>query len=183
VRSVAISLNKIANDIRHLASGPRVGLGELKLPATQPGSSIMPGKVNPVMCEMLMMVCARVIGNDTTICHSGAMGNFELNAMMPVMIHALLESIELLTTGTRTFTLRCVDGLEAETARCAATIEQSLALCTALAPLIGYDRAAAIAKEAHHSGRTVREVARERSGLDEATLTRVLDPASQTAPG
>jgi fumarate hydratase, class II len=183
LRTVSISLHKIANDIRFLGSGPRCGLGELVIPATQPGSSIMPGKVNPVMCEMLMMVCAQIHGNDATVAFSGAQGNFQLNVMMPVMAHNLLQSIDLLSSAVRLFTGRCVRGLAADGERCAATIEQSLSLATSLAPIIGYDAAAAIAKEAHASGRTIRAVARERSGLDAATLEKHLDPASQTEPG
>jgi len=183
LRTVAVSLLKIANDIRFLGSGPRCGLGEIKIPATQPGSSIMPGKVNPVMSEMLMMACAQVHGNDAAVAFAGAQGNFQLNVMMPVIAHNLLQSVELLSSAVRVFTLRCVRGLEADRIRCAATIEQSLSMCTALAPVIGYDAAAAIAKEAHATGRTVREVASERSGLDAATLAGLLDPASQTAPG
>jgi fumarate hydratase, class II len=182
LKTVAVSLVKIANDIRWLGSGPRCGIGELKLPATQPGSSIMPGKVNPVMPEMLLQVCGQVIGNDAAITFGGSFGNFELNVMMPLMAHALLQSIELLTNGVNVFTRRCVIGLEADAARCESFIEQSLALGTALAPVIGYDRAAAIAKEAYASGRTVREVAQESSGLEQAQLSALLDPARQTDP-
>lgn len=183
LKTVAVSLVKIANDIRFLGSGPRLGYGELRLPATQPGSSIMPAKVNPVMAEMLMQVCAQVIGNDATITFSASHGNFELNVMMPVIAHNLLDSISLLANGARVFSRRCVVGIEADRERCEASIERSLAMCTALAPLIGYDRAAEIARKAFATGRTVREVAREISGLDEATLERALDPETQTAPG
>jgi fumarate hydratase, class II len=182
LKTVAVSLIKIANDIRWLGSGPRCGLGELKLPATQPGSSIMPGKVNPVMSEMLMQVGAQVIGNDAAITFGGAAGNFELNVMMPVMAHNLLESIALLSNGATVFARRCVEHLQADAERCAATIEQSLAMCTALAPVIGYDAAAAIAKQAYESGRTVREVALETSGLDQQKLEELLDPKRQTDP-
>jgi fumarate hydratase class II len=182
LKTTAISLLKIANDIRFLASGPRLGYGELKLPATQPGSSIMPGKVNPVMAEMLMQVCAQVMGNDTTITVAASHGNFELNAMMPVMAHNLLQSISILSTGAETFGRRAVAGLEANREHCEAGIERSLAMCTSLAPLIGYDKAAEIAKIAHNTGRNVREVAKEISGLDEATLTRALDPLNQVEP-
>ena len=183
LKTVAVSLVKIANDIRFLGSGPRLGYGELRLPATQPGSSIMPAKVNPVMAEMLMQVCAQVIGNDATITFSASHGNFELNVMMPVIARNLLESVSLLTNGARVFARRCVAGLEADAEHCEASIERSLAMCTSLAPLIGYDRAAEIAKKAYASGRTVREVAREISGLDEETLKRALNPEKQTAPG
>jgi fumarate hydratase class II len=183
LKTVAVSLIKIANDIRWLGSGPRCGLGELRLPATQPGSSIMPGKVNPVMCEMLIQVCAQVIGNDATITFAGAFGNFELNVMIPVIAYNLLQSIELLGNGSRVFSRRCIEGLEADTARCEAAIEQSLAMCTALAPVIGYDAAAKIAKEAYQTGRTVREVALEQAGLSKEQLEKLLDPKAQTAPG
>ncbi|HEX7859393.1 MAG TPA: class II fumarate hydratase [Verrucomicrobiae bacterium] len=179
LKTVAISLLKIANDIRFLASGPRLGYGELKLPATQPGSSIMPGKVNPVMAEMLMQVCAQVVGNDTAITFAASHGNFDLNVMMPVMTHNLLQSISILSTGAETFARRAVAGLEANREHCQAGIEHSLAMCTALAPLIGYDKAAEIAKVAHQSGRNVREVAREISGLDVPTLNKALDPLNQ----
>jgi fumarate hydratase class II len=183
LRSAAVALIKIANDIRWLGSGPRCGLGELRLPATQPGSSIMPGKVNPVMSEMLIQVCAQVIGNDATIAFSGTFGAFELNTMLPVATHNLLESIALLAKGALVFARRCVAGLEADVARCEANVEQSLAMCTALAPVIGYDAAAAIAKEAYASGRTVRQVASEKSGLSSARLAELLDPRRQTAGG
>ena len=182
LKTVAVSLIKIANDIRWLASGPRCGLGELKLPATQPGSSIMPGKVNPVMCEMVVQVAAQVMGNDAVITFSGTFGAFELNTMLPVTAYNLLQSIGLLTAAGRIFTQRCVAGLEADREKCESNVEKSLALCTALAPEIGYDRAAQIAKKAYESGRTVREVARELAGLDPQTLERLLDPRRQTSP-
>jgi fumarate hydratase, class II len=180
LRNYALSLVKIANDIRWLGSGPRCGLGELQLPATQPGSSIMPGKVNPVVAESLLMVCAQVIGHDSAIAWCAAAGNFELNVMMPLMAWDLLDSIELLTAGTRNFETRMVRGLEANRERAAAFVERSLSMVTALAPIIGYERAAALAKEASDSGRTIREVARERSGIQSAELERLLDPYSQT---
>ena len=161
LKTVAVSLIKIANDIRWLGSGPRCGLGEIKLPATQPGSSIMPGKVNPVMCEMLIQVGAQVIGNDTVVTFGGTYGFFELNTMLPVIAYNLLQSIELLASASRVFARRCVAGLEADTQKCESNIEQSLAMCTALAPVIGYDKAAKIAKVAYETGRTVREVALE----------------------
>ena len=182
LRTTAISLLKIANDIRFLASGPRLGYGELRLPSTQPGSSIMPGKVNPVMCEMLMQVCAQVVGNDTAIAFAASHGNFDLNVMMPVMAHNLLESISILSTGADTFAKRAVAGLEANREHCEAGLERSLAMCTALAPLIGYDKAAEIAKIAHKTGRNVRDVAKEISGLDDATLTTALNPLNQLEP-
>jgi fumarate hydratase class II len=180
LRNYALALVKIANDIRWLGSGPRCGIGELQLPATQPGSSMMPGKINPVIAESLLMVCAQVIGHDSAIAWCAAAGNFELNVMMPLMAWDLLDSIELLTAGTRNFETRLVQGLEANRERAAAFVEQSLATATALAPIIGYEQAAALAKEASASGRTIREVARERSGIPSAELERLLDPRSQT---
>ncbi len=182
LKSVAVSLIKIANDIRWLGSGPRCGLGELKLPPTQPGSSIMPGKVNPVMCEMVIQVGAQVIGNDVVVTFSGTFGAFELNTMLPVAAYNLLQSIELLANAARVFSKRCVVGLTADAAECEAKIEKSLAMCTALAPVIGYDKAATIAKRAYETGRTVREVARESSGIAPAELDRLLDPRTQTGP-
>jgi fumarate hydratase class II len=180
LKTVAVSLIKIANDIRFLGSGPRLGLGELRLPATQPGSSIMPGKVNPVMCEMLLQVCAQVLGNDTAITFSGSFGNFELNVMMPVMAHNLLQAIELLSTGAEVFARRCVSGLEVNEDKCRANLELSLSNCTILAPVIGYDKAAKIAKVAYETNRTIREVALDISGLDKAKLDELLNPATQT---
>ncbi|HSB14846.1 MAG TPA: class II fumarate hydratase [Bryobacteraceae bacterium] len=179
LRNYALALIKIANDIRWLGSGPRCGIGELQLPATQPGSSIMPGKVNPVIAESLLMVCAQVIGHDAAIAWCGAAGNFELNAMMPIMAWDLLDSIELLASGTRNFETRLVRGLEANRERAEAFVEQSLALATALVPIIGYEQAAALAEEARASGRTIREVARERSGIPSDELERLLAPRSQ----
>jgi len=180
LKSVAVSLIKIANDIRFLGSGPRLGYGELKLPATQPGSSIMPGKVNPVMSEMLIQVGGQVIGNDAAITFGGTFGNFELNVMMPLIAHNLLQSIELLTHGTLVFARRCVKGIEANVEKCEADIERSLAMCTPLATVIGYDKAADIAKIAFETNRTVREVAREISGLSEERLNELLNPARLT---
>jgi fumarate hydratase class II len=179
LKVIGVSLIKIANDIRWLASGPRLGLGELRLPATQPGSSIMPGKVNPVMCEMLIQAGAQVIGNDATITFSGTLGNFELNTMMPVIAYNLLQSISLLANAVRTFAKRCVSGLEADAQKCESNVEQSLAMVTVLAPVIGYDKAAKIAKAAAETNRTVREVALELSGLDRKRLDELLDPRSQ----
>jgi fumarate hydratase class II len=179
LKTCAVALTKIANDIRWLGSGPRCGLGELKLPETQPGSSIMPGKVNPVIAESLLMACAQVVGHDATITWCCAAGNFELNVMMPVMAYDLLESIHLLAAASRNFEQRLVQGLEADAVRALGYVEQSLAMCTVLAPVIGYERAAEIAKEAYRSGRTVREVALERSGIPEQRLNELLDPRSQ----
>jgi fumarate hydratase class II len=179
MRCYAVALTKIANDVRWLGSGPRCGLGELRLPAVQPGSSIMPGKVNPVIAESVLMVCAQVIGYDAAIAWSGAAGNFELNVMMPVMAYDLLESIELLAAASRNFAERLVDGLEADRERAGAYVEKSLAMGTALAPEIGYEKAAELVKEAYRSGRTVREVARETSGIAEERLNELLDPERQ----
>jgi fumarate hydratase class II len=181
LKTVAVSLIKIANDIRFLGSGPRLGLGELRLPSTQPGSSIMPGKVNPVMCEMLLQVCAQVLGSDAAITFSGSFGNFELNVMMPVMAHNLLQAIELLSTGSQVFARRCIVGLEVDREKCKANLELSLSNCTILAPVIGYDKAAKIAKVAYETNRTIRQVALEISGLDHAKLEELLDPAKQTS--
>jgi fumarate hydratase class II len=183
LKAAAVALIKVANDIRWLGSGPRCGLGELRLPATQPGSSIMPGKVNPVMSEMLIQACAQVIGNDATIAFAGTFGAFELNTMLPVAAHNLLQSIALLAQGSRVFARRCVSGLEADVARCEGYIEQSLAMCTALAPELGYDVAAKIAKVAYETGKTVRQVALESSGLSRERLEELLDPRGQTEPG
>ncbi len=183
LKATAVSLIKIAHDIRWLGSGPRAGLGELKLPATQPGSSIMPGKVNPVMSEMVIQVGAQVIGNDATITFGGTFGMFELNTMLPVIAYNLLQSIDLLAAASRVFARRCVAGLEADAAKCESNIERSLAMCTSLAPVIGYDKAAKIAKVAYETGRTVREVALETSGLRKEQLDELLDPAMQTEPG
>ena len=183
LKTIATSLFKIANDIRLLGSGPRCGIGEIQLPATQPGSSIMPGKVNPVMCESMMMVCAQVFGNDTCITWAGANGNFELNVMMPVMAHALLESIRLLANTGEAFTEKCVAGIVANRERCQELVELSMAMVTSLAPKIGYDRAAEIAKESAKTGKTVRELCLAKKILPEAELNRILDPASMTEPG
>jgi fumarate hydratase class II len=179
LRACAVSLTKIANDIRWLGSGPRCGLAELLIPETQPGSSIMPGKVNPVIAESLLMVCAQVIGYDGAIAWSCAAGNFELNVMMPVMAYDLLASISLLTSAIRNFTERLVRGLEADRERIKAYVEQSLAMVTALVPEIGYERAATLAKEAYQRRRTIREIAREKSGIPEERLRELLDPIRQ----
>ena len=183
LRTVAVSLYKMGNDIRWLASGPRAGLGELELPAVQPGSSIMPGKVNPVIVESATQVVAQVLGNDLTITIAAQSGSiFELNLMMPVAAYNLLQSISLLAASAQNLARQSIDGLKA-TEKGPQMVEQGLMLATALAPAIGYDRAAAIAKEALHSGRTVREVARERSGLSASELDQLLDPARMTEPG
>jgi fumarate hydratase class II len=182
LNTLAVSLMKIANDIRWMGSGPRAGFGEIELPAVQPGSSIMPGKVNPVIAESLCMVCAQVMGNHTTITIAGQSGNFEINVMMPVTAYNLLQSISLLSAAVRNFSEQCLRGIKATT-KGPEMVERGLAICTALAPIIGYDAAAEIAKEAHRTGRTVREVARERTTLSEAELERILNPERMTEPG
>jgi len=164
LKTLAVSLTKIANDLRWLSSGPRCGIGEIHLPDTQPGSSIMPGKVNPVICEAVLQVAAHVIGCDATITLCGQAGNFEINVMMPIMALRLLEAIEFTANVVRLLTAKCIDGIEANRERCSAMVEQSLALATALAPAVGYDQAAEIAKEAFRTGKTVREVARAPCG-------------------
>jgi fumarate hydratase class II len=183
LRTIAVSLTKIANDIRWLASGPRCGIGEIALPETQPGSSIMPGKVNPVIAESLLMAAAQVIGNDATITTAGQGGVFELNLMMPVMAHNLLESIRLLASSASNFSDKCVAGIVANVERCNEMVEKSLAMCTALAPEIGYDQAAAIAKESYKTGKTVREIALERKVLPVKRLNEILDAMRMTRPG
>lgn len=184
LKTVAISLGKIANDIRFLGSGPRCGIGELKLPATQPGSSIMPGKVNPVMCEMLMQACSHAIGSDAAVTHAAAtLGNFDLHVGMPVMAHNFLEATRILSNAVRVFTDRCIAGLEADQQRAEQLVEQSLAMCTSLAPVIGYDNAAALAKKAYETGKTVRQVALEQNVLPADQLNKLLDPRAMTEPG
>ncbi len=182
LRSVAISLNKIANDIRWMGSGPRAGIGELTLPAVQPGSSIMPGKVNPVIAESLIQAVAQVIGNDATISVAGQGGYFELNTMMPVVAYNLLQSIDLLATSADNFAEQCVKGIKA-TEKGQAMVEKGLMLGTALSPAIGYDKAAEIAKEAAATGETIREVAKKRTSLTDKELDELLNPESMTEPG
>jgi fumarate hydratase, class II len=183
LRTVAVSLYKIANDIRWLGSGPRAGLGELALPGVQPGSSIMPGKVNPVISESVTMVVAQVIGNDAAVAFAGAAGSiFELNLMMPVAAYNLLSSIHLLAAAARNFADQCVSGIE-DTGHGPEMVERGLMLATALAPAIGYDAAADLAKAAFKEGKTIRELARERTDLTEEQLDRLLDPAAMTEPG
>src|SRR5215213_3960987 len=179
LKTVAVSLMKIANDIRWLGSGPRAGIGEIALPEVQPGSSIMPGKVNPVIAESAAMVAAQVMGNDATITIAGQSGNFELNVMLPLIAYNLLQSIELLANAAENLTDQCVVGIQA-TGRGPELVEKGLMLATALAPEIGYDRAAEISKEAYETGRTIREVAREKSDLSEEELDRLLDARKMT---
>lgn len=183
LKCVAQTLFNVSNNIRWLGSGPRCGFYEVKLPSRAPGSSIMPGKVNPVMCESMMQLTARVMGNDTTVSLCGASGgNFQLNIMMPVMGHAVLESIQLLAAGTLAFIEFCAEGLEANELACESAVEQSLSMCTSLNPLIGYEEAARLAKEAFASGKTIRQVCREQGVLPEDTLNEALDPWKMTEP-
>jgi fumarate hydratase class II len=183
LKTVAVSLMKIANDIRWLGSGPRCGIGEILIPPVQPGSSIMPGKVNPVIAESVCQVAAQVIGNDAAITIGGQSGSFELNVMMPLMAHNLLQSIVLLSNVSQVFTDKCIVGIKADKKRCEDMIEKSLAMCTVLAPIIGYDAAAKLAKEAYETGKTVRQVALEKKILPEDELDKLLDPWSMTEPG
>lgn len=183
LKTVAVSLFKIANDLRWLSSGPRTGLAEIRLPALQPGSSIMPGKVNPVIPEMAMQVAAQVIGNDAAIVWGGANGNLELNVMMPMMAHNLLESIDLLANASTTLRERCVEGIEADVDRARELADANLIVVTALNPRIGYDKGAEVAKEAFATGRTIREVVLEMGLLDAEELDRVLDIKRMTEGG
>lgn len=182
LNTIAVSLMKIANDIRLLGSGPRAGLFEILLPEVQPGSSIMPGKVNPVIAEALIQVCAQVMGNHHAVTLGGQWGFFELNTMMPMIARNLLESIELLGAGASNFSRQCVHGLSA-TSHGPDTVARGLAICTSLAPEIGYDAAAAIAKTAYATGRTVAEVAAEKTTLGADAIHRLLDPATMVEPG
>ena len=184
LNALAVSLLKIANDIRHLSSGPTSGLAEIALPSLQPGSSIMPGKVNPVMSESMMMACARVMGNAVTVTVGGQHGNFELNVMMPVMAHALLESVQILTSSLDAFRERCLDGITANRERCRELLELNPAIATALNRTIGYDAASLVAKKAAKEGRSVREVVLELGLLpDGADIDALLDVRSMTEPG
>jgi fumarate hydratase, class II len=183
LNTVAASLFKIAQDIRFLASGPRSGLGELSLPENEPGSSIMPGKVNPTQCEALTMVCVRVFGNDTTVTVAASQGHFELNAFKPVIIDAVLQSIGLLSDAVNSFSDRCVAGIRANEPRIHALMEQSLMLVTALTPEIGYDKAAEIARAAHARGTTLREEAVRLGHVSEKDFDRLVRPARMTRPG
>ncbi|MEM8875921.1 MAG: class II fumarate hydratase [Planctomycetota bacterium] len=186
LKTVAVSLSKIANDIRHLGSGPRCGIGELILPAIQPGSSIMPGKVNPVICESVMQVCCRVIGNDATVTTAalGGVGSiFELNVAMPVMIDAFLESVTLLTNVSHVFVDKLLDGLEVNEARCRELLEASLMTITALAPEIGYDKCSALAKQAHAEGKTIKQLVSEQNLMPQERLDELMNYDAMTRPG
>ena len=182
LRTVAVSLIKIANDIRWLGSGPRCGIGEIRLPETQPGSSIMPGKVNPVIPESLVQVCSQVIANDSAITLGGLSGNLELNVTMPLMAYNLLQSIRLLSNGVKNFSERCIQGLRADRKRCEELIEKSLALATALTPKIGYEEAARIAQKAYAQSKTIHQVAEEEGIFSKEELNRLLDPRLMIAP-
>ena len=182
LKTVAVSLIKIANDIRWMGSGPRCGIGEIHLPETQPGSSIMPGKVNPVISESLIQVCSQVVGNDAVITLGGLSGNFELNVMMPLIAHNLLQSIDLLTKAIQNFSNKCIKGLDADRTRCEEMIEKSLALATALTPKIGYEKAARIAKKAYDLRKNIREVAEEEGILSRQELDHLLDPRLMVSP-
>ena len=182
LRSVAISLHKIANDIRWMGCGPRAGLGELVLPEVQPGSSIMPGKINPVIAESVIQVAAQVIGNDTSVAFAGQGSYFELNTMMPVAAYNLLQSIDLLSSSATNFAEQCIKGLQATDVG-PTMVEKGLMLSTALSPAIGYDKAAEIAKEAAQTGSTIRETAKANTNLTDKDLDSLLDPAKMTEPG
>lgn len=173
LKTVAVSLMKMANDIRWLASGPRCGLGEIVIPSLQPGSSIMPGKINPVIPEVVLQVAAQVIGNDAAVTIGGQWGALELNTMLPLIAHNLLESLSLLTNATVLFHEKCVSGIQANREKCESNIEQSLAMATILVPALGYDRASAIAREAYRSGKTVRQVALEQEVLPRREIERL----------
>ncbi len=179
LKSVAVSMSKIANDVRWLATGPRTGLGEISIPATQPGSSIMPGKVNPVIPEAVRQVCAQVIGNDTTVTVGGHADNFELNVMIPVMTFNVLQSVEILANVAAIFVDKCIAGIEANRERCREYAELSPALATSLAPVLGYDKAAQIAKDALAKNKTIRDLVVEEGLLDEKQADELLDPAKQ----
>jgi fumarate hydratase class II len=174
LKTTAVSLTKISNDIRWLASGPRCGLGEIQIPSLQPGSSIMPGKVNPVIPESVLQIAAQVMGNDLTITLAGQGGNFELNVMMPVMAYNLLQSISILSIGARSLAEKCVLGIKADVEKCSFYIDKSLALATYLVPQLGYDRSAAISKKAHESGKRVADVVLEEGVLTQAELDKLI---------
>jgi fumarate hydratase class II len=183
LRTLAVTLTRIANDLRLLSSGPTTGLAEITLPPVQPGSSIMPGKVNPVMAEMLNMVCYHVMGNDLAVALTGQAGQLELNVMMPIMGYNLLQSLEILTNGGRAFTERCLRGIEANRERCQQLAEQSIGLATALNPYIGYSAAAKVAQEAMRRGAPLRQVAIEMGYLTEEQLDAIMNPRAMTEPG
>ncbi|HSN64520.1 MAG TPA: lyase family protein, partial [Azonexus sp.] len=182
MKTLATALMKIANDVRWLASGPRCGLGELRLPENEPGSSIMPGKVNPTQCEALAMLCAQVMGNDVAIGIGGASGNFELNVFKPLIAHNFLQSVRLLADGMASFERHCVQGITANRERIGELMERSLMLVTALAPHIGYDKAAEIAKRAHREGKTLKDVALALAYVTAEDYERWVVPENMTHP-
>ncbi|HNN51975.1 MAG TPA: class II fumarate hydratase, partial [Pseudomonadota bacterium] len=182
LKTTAVALNKVANDIRLLGSGPRCAIGELKLPENEPGSSIMPGKVNPTQCEAMTMVCAQVVGNDTAVAFAGAQGHFELNVFKPVLAYATLQSVRLLTDACHSFVENCVVGIEADEVRIKELVDRSLMLVTALAPKLGYDMAAKIAKTAHKEGKTLKQVALQFGVLTEAEFDNVVRPEEMCEP-
>ncbi len=183
LRGLAIELIRIANDLRLLSSGPRTGFAEIILPAVQPGSSIMPGKVNPVMAEMMNMVCFQVIGNDLTVAMAAQAGQLELNVMMPVINYNIMQSVEILKNAVRVFTERCVNGTKADKARCREFAEKSVGLATVLNPFIGYEKAAVVAKEAVITGKTIREIVLEKGILSKKEVDKILNPMAMTRPG
>jgi fumarate hydratase class II len=183
LRVLAVSLLKIANDLRWMNSGPLAGIGEIELPALQPGSSIMPGKVNPVIPEAVAMVCAQVIGNDATITMAGQSGNFQLNVMLPVVAHNLLQSIEILASASTCLADSAIAGLTVNQANLDRALDRNPILVTALNPVIGYEKGAAVAKKAYAEGRPVKDVAREMTDLTDEELDRLLDPAALTEGG
>jgi fumarate hydratase class II len=176
LRGLAVALMKIANDMRWLASGPRCGIGELILPENEPGSSIMPGKVNPTQCEAIVMICIQVIGNDTAVAFAGSQGNFELNAMRPIIINNFLHSARILADGCEKFLIYSVQDTQVNEKKIAEYLENSLMLVTALSPVIGYDSASQIAHTAHHDGSTLREAAIKTKLIDAATFDKVVNP-------
>jgi fumarate hydratase class II len=182
LKSLATGLMKIANDVRWLASGPRCGLGELRIPENEPGSSIMPGKVNPTQCEALTMLCAQVMGNDVALSIGGASGNFELNVFKPLIAHNFMQSVRLLSDGMDSFDEHCARGIEADRDRIGDLLNRSLMLVTALAPHIGYDKAAQIAKHAHHEGSSLKEAAVSLGHVSEAEFDLWVQPLDMVGP-
>ena len=182
LKRIAVKLSKICNDLRLLSSGPRAGIGEIRLPARQPGSSIMPGKVNPVIPEVVNQIAFRVIGNDLTITLAAEAGQLQLNVMEPIITFSLFESLSMLTAGVRTLTERCVRGIEVDEDRCAELVERSIGVVTAIVPVLGYDRASAVAREALQSGSSVREILLRDGDLTQEAIEDLLSPASMLAP-
>jgi fumarate hydratase class II len=182
MRGLAVTLMKVANDIRWLASGPRCGIGELKLPANEPGSSIMPGKVNPTQCEAMVMVCIQVIGDDTAVGFAGSQGNFELNAMRPIVINNFLHSARILGDACEKLRTFCVEGAQLDEDRINEYVDRSLMLVTALSPVIGYDKASAIAHDADRTGRTLRESALDSGFIKADDFDRIVNPAAMVGP-